>query len=221
MDKSSSDSTTINGGGGVNRDNQFLKHLNKVSHHKISKPARRPAFDPPPPQPQPPLQAPPQQNQPPVYNINKSDFRDVVQKLTGSPAHERLSGTPPCPIQPPKQPNSRLQRIRPPPLVQINNLVFPPPVYPTNLRPPPVPFSPLPPLPPVYTSVPEFPFSNYMHFLHGQVSGLDYDLAQNEAIAPPPPPHNMVSGPITSSAPVSFRPSSPLPFGCLSPRSAA
>ncbi|KAK9160942.1 hypothetical protein Syun_007283 [Stephania yunnanensis] len=26
-----------------------------------------------------------QQHQPPVYNINKSDFRDVVQKLTGCP----------------------------------------------------------------------------------------------------------------------------------------
>ncbi|KAG0471298.1 hypothetical protein HPP92_015844 [Vanilla planifolia] len=32
-------------------------------------------------------QQPQQQPQPPVYNIDKNDFRDVVQKLTGSPAH--------------------------------------------------------------------------------------------------------------------------------------
>ncbi|XAR62136.1 hypothetical protein NMG60_11016771 [Bertholletia excelsa] len=132
---SSGDSTTTTAGssGSGNRD-EYLRHLNKLSH-KISKPGRRPgpAFDPHhqsnlPPVPMPPPQQPAAaaaqnlqqqtQNQPPVYNINKSDFRDVVQKLTGSPAHERFS-TPP-PIQQPRPPSSRLQRIRPPPLAQIS-----------------------------------------------------------------------------------------------------
>ena len=35
------------------------------------------------------------QHQPPVYNINKNDFKDVVQNLTGSPAHDRISTLPP------------------------------------------------------------------------------------------------------------------------------
>ncbi|GFP93355.1 hypothetical protein PHJA_001479900, partial [Phtheirospermum japonicum] len=59
--------------------------------------------------------------QPAVYNINKNDFRDVVQKLTGSPAHERLPTPPPPAVTHPRPPSSRLQRIRPPPLAQINN----------------------------------------------------------------------------------------------------
>ncbi|MBA0808306.1 hypothetical protein Gohar_024057 [Gossypium harknessii] len=61
-----------------------------------------------------------QQNQPPVYNINKNDFRDVVQKLTGSPAQERYSTSPP-PIHQPKPQSSQLQRIRPPPLAYVSN----------------------------------------------------------------------------------------------------
>ncbi|KAK4352385.1 hypothetical protein RND71_027903 [Anisodus tanguticus] len=154
-----------------NRD-MYLKHLNKISH-KISKPIRKtPLFDnqnihAPPPLPPPP---PPQQQQPPVYNINKSDFRDVVQKLTGSPAHERIS-TPP-PIQQPKAPSSRLQRIRPPPLAQISNR--PPPFvnavaagggFVGSQRPGQAqPLSPLPPFPAVHASA-ESPISAYMRFL--------------------------------------------------------
>ncbi|XP_073123679.1 protein HAIKU1-like [Henckelia pumila] len=57
-------------------------------------------------------------DQPPpqVYNINKNDFRNLVQQLTGSPLRE-----PPLrPTQnPPKPPNNRLQRIRPPPLAPV------------------------------------------------------------------------------------------------------
>ncbi|ERN01168.1 hypothetical protein AMTRI_Chr03g146480 [Amborella trichopoda] len=51
--------------------------------------------------------------QPPVYNISKNDFRNLVQQLTGSPSQETQA---PVPIQPPKPPSVRLQRIRPPPL---------------------------------------------------------------------------------------------------------
>ncbi|KAL5982283.1 hypothetical protein ACLOJK_016354 [Asimina triloba] len=90
------------------------KHPSQPSIHSTN-PQQQPQSQP---QPQPQPQPPPQQ-QPPVYNINKNDFRDVVQKLTGSPAHERFS-TPP-PIHPPKPPSSRLQRIRPPPLAHVSN----------------------------------------------------------------------------------------------------
>eukprot|EP00252_Welwitschia_mirabilis_P019886 TRINITY_DN471_c0_g1_i1.p1 TRINITY_DN471_c0_g1~~TRINITY_DN471_c0_g1_i1.p1 ORF type:complete len:336 (-),score=60.17 TRINITY_DN471_c0_g1_i1:488-1495(-) len=58
---------------------------------------------------------------PPVYNINKKDFRDLVQLLTGSPSPLPDPAPPPPPN--PKPPNSRLQKIRPPPL---NSLVTPP-----------------------------------------------------------------------------------------------
>ncbi|XP_042495818.1 VQ motif-containing protein 9-like [Macadamia integrifolia] len=126
-----------------NGRDQYLKQLNRISH-KISKDSR------PPPIRRYPLdlhhnqqqqqqqlqqsQQQQQQHQPPVYNINKNDFRDVVQKLTGSPAHERNFSTPP-PIHPPKPQSSRLQRIRPPPLAHLSprppaplaNTILPPP----------------------------------------------------------------------------------------------
>ncbi|XP_031491928.1 VQ motif-containing protein 9-like [Nymphaea colorata] len=53
-------------------------------------------------------------HRPPVYTIDKSDFRSVVQRLTGSPTSERFSDPPP--IRPQKPPSSRLQRMKPPPL---------------------------------------------------------------------------------------------------------
>ncbi|KAI3412791.1 VQ domain-containing protein [Psidium guajava] len=142
---SSAESTATN-----SSSDHYLKHLNKLSH-KISKPPLKkhpldslpdqpdqpltqgPAVayqnqnqpvqlqaPPPPPQAQPP-------QQPPVYNINKNDFRDVVQKLTGSTTHDRAPAPPPPPpqqqppVQAPNPPSSRLHRIRPPPLAQLSN----------------------------------------------------------------------------------------------------
>lgn len=210
MDKSCNSSgegdstaTSASSSSSGNRD-MYLKHLNKISH-KISKPIRKPAFfenqnppqgqtqhappplpPPPPPPPAGPLNLQPQpqpQQQPPVYNINKSDFRDVVQKLTGSPAHERIS-TPP-PIQQPKAASSRLQRIRPPPLAQISNR--PPPFVngsnnavagggfvggqrPVQAQP----LSPLPPFPAVHASA-ESPISAYMRFLQSSIASASTD----------------------------------------------
>ncbi|KAM5575602.1 VQ motif-containing protein 9 [Rosa sericea] len=216
MDKTSSSSTENSTG--TTRD-QYLKHLNKLSH-KISKPiTRKPNFDPPPPpppppasipnpqnaplqlqssasQPQQPPQQPPNQHQPPVYNINKNDFRDVVQKLTGSPAHTPDRFATPPPIHPPKTQSSRLQRIRPPPLAQLGSR--PPPLLdgaisaqPNNnnnpLIPPmgtaaahfggvigrsTAPLSPLPPFPTVHAAA-ESPVSAYMRFLHNSLSTGD------------------------------------------------
>ncbi|CAN0889955.1 VQ motif-containing protein 9 [Linum grandiflorum] len=215
---------------------QYLKGLNKLSH-KISKPTTTTAkSNPPPPTPPLPLPLPlpppppqqlpqpsaaqQQQSQPPVYNINKSDFRDVVQKLTGSPAHDR-SAAPPPPLHPPKSQSSRLQRIRPPPLAHLIN------------RPPaasPTPLSPLPPFPAVHVAA-ESPVSAYMRYLHNSM--------------PPPPPPSGVFSPLAplvsprwnsnlhpqggggigvAASPTSQQfqlPISPLPFGCLnSPRGA-
>lgn len=62
-----------------------------------------------------------QQPQPQVYNISKSDFRSIVQQLTGSPSRNSNDPLPRPPINPPpKHPSMRLQRIRPPPLSPIN-----------------------------------------------------------------------------------------------------
>ncbi|KAK9930439.1 hypothetical protein M0R45_027476 [Rubus argutus] len=208
---SSTENTTTS----ATRDH-YLKHLNKLSH-KISKPiTRKPNFDPlPPPPPPPPLplpnpqsssasaSQPPQQqqnqHQPPVYNINKNDFRDVVQKLTGSPAHHDRFATPP-PIHPPKTQSSRLQRIRPPPLAQLSTR--PPSLLdaavsaqPNNNHPviPPMgtaaahfggvigrstaPLSPLPPFPTVHAAA-ESPVSAYMRFLHNSLSTVDSNQKQ-------------------------------------------
>ncbi|KNA16435.1 hypothetical protein SOVF_089060 [Spinacia oleracea] len=67
-----------------------------------------------------------QQPQPQVYNISKSDFRSIVQQLTGSPS--RQDPLPRPPNNPPKHPSMRLQRIRPPPLNPINRPPMPMPM---------------------------------------------------------------------------------------------
>ncbi|EPS71025.1 hypothetical protein M569_03734, partial [Genlisea aurea] len=60
----------------------------------------------------------PPQPQPQVYNIDKNDFRDLVQQLTGSPLRDPSSRPPPQ--NHPRPVNNRLQRVRPPPLVPTN-----------------------------------------------------------------------------------------------------
>ena len=55
---------------------------------------------------QPEIQQQQTQHQPPIYNINKNDFRDIVQKLRGSPTHKCFSSLPPLHV--PKPPSSRL-----------------------------------------------------------------------------------------------------------------
>ncbi|CAN6833528.1 unnamed protein product [Brassica oleracea] len=64
------------------------------------------------------------QGQPQVYNISKTDFRSMVQQLTGSPSRESLPRPPPQNSSPKPQ-STRLQRIRPPPLTQINQPAVP------------------------------------------------------------------------------------------------
>ncbi|KAL3619644.1 hypothetical protein CASFOL_034556 [Castilleja foliolosa] len=248
--ESSSSSAPINNSS--SSTDMFLKQVNKNSL-KITKPFRKPSPLPNPtiaasipvidPNPHDPEQGPPQSQQPPVYNINKSDFRDVVQKLTGSPAHERLP-TPPA-VTHPRPPSSRLQRIRPPPLAQIGNRpnqitqFLPRPHYGSAHAPP------LPPLPSVHAAA-ESPISAYMRFLHNPSPSLVPwngvapigGPPQNEfgQLLPPPfSPLQPTESPVSaylrllqnstgcSSAPPvppTQQPLSPLQFGCIpSPRS--
>ncbi|XP_074557123.1 VQ motif-containing protein 9-like [Curcuma longa] len=154
------------------------------------------------------------QPQPPVYNIDKNDFRDVVQKLTGSPAHSQIRQTPaelPLP-HPPRPcstaslvplsaaPTSRLHRIRPPPLADLT-LRSPPPLVPVLPLPAMDPWtrpllSPLPPLPTVSAAA-ESPISAYMRHLRGGSAGLP------------------LYAPSSTVPPMLQPPSSPLGFGCL------
>lgn len=96
--------------------------INKYHSGKISKVVKRNV-----------IPAAPKQHTP-VYTIDKNDFRNVVQKLTGSPASASPAPPPPQPppplpqaaapsnpVQPtsPKGSNPRLQKIRPPPLQPV------------------------------------------------------------------------------------------------------
>ncbi|KAG9451431.1 hypothetical protein H6P81_011396 [Aristolochia fimbriata] len=165
----------------------------------------------------------PVHQQPPVYNINKNDFRDVVQKLTGSPAHERLA-TPP-PIHPPKPQSSRLQRIRPPPLANLPAPRPPAPVvaphvvplvYAHRPRSPVPPFSPLPPFPTVSAAA-ESPISSYMRYLQ---SSMPNPVGPGQLMLPPSSPVGL--GPVLSPYPMLspsllFSPTAQLGFPGLPP----
>lgn len=122
------------GGSSGGRPNNNTNNNSKNSHNlginrqssKIGKPIKRPSSSVIQQQQQANNKQPPP---PPVYNINKKDFRDVVQRLTGSPLPEPYQPPPPPPppppsAAPPKPPNSRLQKIRPPPLNALNPAPF-------------------------------------------------------------------------------------------------
>uniref|UniRef100_A0A7N0UJS4 VQ domain-containing protein n=1 Tax=Kalanchoe fedtschenkoi TaxID=63787 RepID=A0A7N0UJS4_KALFE len=173
--------------------------INKLSH-KIAKPSSsnpiqtqsKPTLDPPPPL---------NPNPPPVYNISKSDFRDMVQKLTGPPPGE-LAEMSRAQQNAPKPPSSRLHRIRPPPLAQLSANFASSPLgnqSQSQNRHPGVqqmgqsgalthfgagfvragahvgqPLSPLPPFPAVHAAA-ESPISAYMRHLRGSGSGFGVD----------------------------------------------
>lgn len=133
-----------------------------------------------------------QQSQPQVYNINKNDFRNIVQQLTGSPSHNQEPPAPRPPQNPPKPASMRLQKIRPPPLTPISRppVAMQPPVpvpaptqppagvpYNNNFTRPPVPQygqpSPtmLPPFTPgdAWPNTAESPISAYMRYLQNSI----------------------------------------------------
>ncbi|KAF8108930.1 hypothetical protein N665_0104s0240 [Sinapis alba] len=74
------------------------------------------------------------QAQPQVYSVSKNDFRSVVQQLTGSPSRDSLP-RPPQNNNSPRPQNTRLQRVRPAPLTEINRPALPLPTMPLQHRP--------------------------------------------------------------------------------------
>ncbi|KAL3497789.1 hypothetical protein ACH5RR_040521 [Cinchona calisaya] len=152
------------------------------------------------------------QPQPQVYNINKNDFRNIVQQLTGSPSHHQEPPAPRPPQNPPKPTSLRLQKIRPPPLTPINRLPMPmqPPApvpapaqpqalvpYNNFVRPPhPQYGQPSPPMLPPFTpgtawaNTAESPISAYMRYLQNSITDLGPRPTQ-----PQPYPHSIPQGP--------------------------
>ncbi|KAL3499894.1 hypothetical protein ACH5RR_038987 [Cinchona calisaya] len=154
-----------------------------------------------------------QQPQPQVYNINKNDFRNIVQQLTGSPSHHQEPPVPRPSQNPPKPASMRLQKIRPPPLTPINRppMAMQPPVpvpgptqppagvpYNNNFARPPLPQygqpSPtiLPPFTPgdAWRNTAESPISAYMRYLQNSI----IDSGPRPAY-PQPYPHSLPQGP--------------------------
>ena len=135
-----------------------------------------------------------QQPQPQVYNISKNEFRDIVQKLTGSPSQDPQS-KPPQNNNSPKPQSMRLQKIRPPPLphvrpplpVPYNNTTLPA-ARPAQFRQQPSPN----PLPQV-NSIAESPISAYMRYLEHSITDPASRGAQfqhhpaSSALLPNPP----------------------------------
>lgn len=161
----------------VNRQNDALG-VNRMGKNIKKSPLHQPSF----------ANTAATQPQPQVYNINKNDFRSIVQQLTGSPSHDPPQ--PRAPLNPPRPPNNRLQRIRPPPLTPINrppravhphpppqppimapgpynnNFVRPPPQYGQPQPSPPM----FPPTPTdVWANTAESPISAYMRYLQNSI----------------------------------------------------
>ncbi|XP_071706534.1 protein HAIKU1-like [Rutidosis leptorrhynchoides] len=155
-----------------------------------------------------PTQPPHPPPQPQVYNINKHDFRNIVQQLTGSPLHHSQQPLPRPPVNPSNNnPNNRLQKIRPPSLTPIN-ITRPqlPPVQPGQYSQPPrpgVPFNTTHGARPTHQGQPrapqvDSPISAYMHYL--------VDPTQNHPQAHPSFPSPRITGPPTTRP---FIPQSP------------
>ncbi|XP_010530032.1 PREDICTED: protein HAIKU1 [Tarenaya hassleriana] len=140
-----------------------------------------------------------QQPQALVYNINKSDFRTIVQQLTGSGS---TSTVVPPPENPPKPPNSRLVKVRPAPLTQVNRP--PPPVQPGLSSPKPVQ-----PHNPFQVNVAESPISAYMRYLT-QPSPVQYPNPNGIPVQPHQTDPTCIKSPASQF--IWPQPRSPLPL---------
>ncbi|KAL5973874.1 hypothetical protein ACLOJK_030533 [Asimina triloba] len=174
-----------------------------------------------------------QQPQPQVYNINKNDFRSIVQQLTGSPSHHDPL-PPPAPVprhssNPPRPPSNRLQRIRPPPITTpIARPPIPPPMHPVAPIPDPFspflsrpgPFSPLMPggdSVAAWATTAESPISAYMRYLQSSI--FDSGSKQIPPGQPQPQGHPPSNG-ILPTPPIAA-PTFPSPRGGSAPLSPA
>ncbi|KAL0897001.1 hypothetical protein Bca101_080962 [Brassica carinata] len=106
------------------------------------------------------------QAQPHVYSVSKNDFRSVVQQLTGSPSRDSLPRPPPQNNNnSPRPQNTRLQRVRPAPLTEINRPSLPLPTMPQQHRPQTF----VQPQFPQGTQPAESPISEYMRYLQSSL----------------------------------------------------
>lgn len=204
--------------------NQHQHHLgvNKLGRNIRKSPLHQPSFQRLPPvalNQQQPLPPP----QPRVYNINKSDFRSVVQQLTGSPARDASGARyPPAPARPPppKHPSSRLMKIRPPPLTPIARPPPPPfqnqlPNPNSNLNPNPMCHRPAPspsPSAPGSAVWTDSPVSAYMKYLESSLLTSDSSRQpQQRAQGLLPFPHPTATSASAFPSPKGYPPSSALP----------
>ncbi|KAG2285592.1 hypothetical protein Bca4012_033936 [Brassica carinata] len=118
------------------------------------------------------------QAQPQVYSVSKNDFRSVVQQLTGSPSRESVPRPPPQNNNSQRPQNTRLQRVRPAPLTEINRPSLPLPNMPLQHRPhsfvqPPVPQGTQQPVmghgDQSWSNTAESPISGYMRYLQSSL----------------------------------------------------
>ncbi|GJV51570.1 HAIKU1-like protein [Tanacetum coccineum] len=116
---------------------------------------------------------------PQVYNINKNDFRDIVQQLTGSPSRHSQEPLPRPTQNSNNAPSMRLQKIRPPRLAPIDVNRPRMPIHPGGQMPPRggVPFNGNIPRPAQYGQPPmtsatiaESPISAYMRYLQNSIN---------------------------------------------------
>uniref|UniRef100_A0A1J3H7P1 VQ domain-containing protein n=1 Tax=Noccaea caerulescens TaxID=107243 RepID=A0A1J3H7P1_NOCCA len=158
-----------------NRVNDYHNNDNHHHHHlgvnKMGKNIRK----------EPSNQQNQQQNpQPLVYNINKTDFRSIVQQLTGlgstSSANPPQSTNP----NPHKPPNSRLVKVRPAPLTQVNR---PPPQPPVQSDP--IASAPVQPVNQFSVNPAESPISAYMRYLIESSPAGNRSQPQNQNLVQP------------------------------------
>lgn len=177
-----------------NRHNEHLG-VNKIGKSIRKTPVHQPVYDNNHARPQP---------QPQVYNINKNDFRNIVQQLTGSPSRHSQEPPPRPPNNLPKSPSTRLQRIRPPPLSPINinrprMMVQMPPQHGVssndNKLARPVQYGQLPPrtmVPPPptgWSNTAESPISAYMRYLQHSINDSAHGNPQVQSSGLLPNPH--------------------------------
>ncbi|XP_010481415.1 PREDICTED: protein HAIKU1-like [Camelina sativa] len=195
-----------------NRSNDYHNNDNHHQHHlgvnKMGKSIRK----------DPSNQQNQQQNpQALVYNINKTDFRSIVQQLTGLGSTSSVN--PPPQANPPKPPNSRLVKVRPAPLTQVNHPPLQPPVQSV-----PIASEPVQPVNQFSGNPAESPISAYMRYLIESSPGGNRSQPQNQNLVQPStglfPSHQTGPNPIPFQSPASqFVLSPPLksPFPLFSP----
>ncbi|KAJ4778004.1 VQ motif-containing protein [Rhynchospora pubera] len=177
-------------------DTSSWNHNQHLGINKLSKPIRKSSLPPPPPVPSfQPDTRPVVNPQPHVYNVSKSDFRDIVQQLTGTPSRDpNPSALPQAPVlpshqrpqasllpshqRPNNQPSERLQKIRPPPLSSMQN--------PSQIQ-----------------NLPS-PLTSYMQFLESSLLDTSRHVSAQSRLLPSPVGKTQEASVVASSPPTQF-----------------